>query len=509
MKNNSWKPFAITGLVIGILMGMFYLPRIQVGDTMLRRVNILSEVQHRDNEGNIIAETKADESEGIVVQTFDSAATVVHHEVYVDSVPEGMTAIEDFCNGPVPIMDRFYSALDEAKSRPVRIAYYGDSYIEGDIITESLREFFQQKYGGCGVGFVDIHSITAGFRQTVVARSNGWSDHNANDKGKGFKTAYQGINGRYYIGSNASMELKGQKNKYGSHLDTAHVATVYFTPGPGLTISSSVNGGELTELYRTGGEAEYEESTYTVTDKHVNVTYNEDSSEVYYDTTYTTREVHSSVGKQEQGHIAHKSVRGNIHSFKMNVSGGGSSRFYGVAMDGTKGVAVDNFSMRGSNGWYIQDIPLTTLKSFNKIRPYDLIILQFGLNVANRKQKDYSFYVNKMANSITHLREAFPEASILVVSIADRGEKSNGGGMKTMPGVRELISYQRKMASDQHVAFWNMYEAMGGEGAIGDLVAKKQANLDYTHINFNGGKRLAKLLFDVFMNGKENYDNRK
>lgn len=509
MKNNSWKPFAITLLVIAILMGMFYLPRIQVGDKLLRRVNILSEIQRRDNEGNIIAETEADKTEGIVVQKFDSSATKVHQKIYVDSIPEGMTAIEDFCDGGIPIMDKFYAALDEAKDRPVRIAYYGDSYIEGDIITEALREYLQKKYGGRGVGFVDIHSITADFRQTIRAKSKGWTDYNANDKGKAFNKDYQGINGRYFIGSDCMMELAGQKRKYAEHLDTAQVATVYFTPGPGLTISSSINGGELTELYATGGEAIVEEQTYTVTDKHVNAIYNEDSSEVYYDTTYTTREVHTAVGRQEQGHIAHKSVHGKIHTFKINVTGGSSSRFYGVALDGAKGIAVDNFSMRGSNGWYIQDIPLKTLKAFHSVRPYDLIVVHFGLNTASRKQKDYSAYTKKMAKSISHLRTAFPDAAILVVSVADREEKNVDGQMHTMPGVRELISYQRKMASDEHVAFWNLYEAMGGNGSLADMVAKKQANLDYTHINFAGGRRIAKILYDVFINGKEQYDKRK
>ena len=40
------------------------------------------------------------------------------------------------------------------------------------------------------------------------------------------------------------------------------------------------------------------------------------------------------------------------------------------------------------------------------------------------------------------------------------------------------------------------------------MTEKKQANLDYTHINFAGGRYLAGLLFDVLMNGRENYENR-
>lgn len=511
MKNNSWKPFAITLIVVVILLGMFYLPRIKVGETTLRRVNILSEVQARDTEGNVIAEVKADEAEGIVEQKFDSAVTKVVTAIYVDSVPEGMTGIEDFAGSASPIMDHFYSALDHASSRPVRIAYYGDSYIEGDILTQDLREYLQGKYGGCGVGFVDIQSITAGFRQTVSAKNSGWTSHSsaATDKGKSYNKELMGVNGRYFISSNGTLELKGTKRIYASHLDTVPKATVYFTPGPGLKLQAAINGGEFTDLFANGGEAEFDEESHTVTDMHVTTSYNADSTEVYYDTTYTTREVQTSTGRQEQGKVVHKSLSGRINTFKMKVSGASSSRFYGVALDGTKGISLDNFAMRASTGYYIADIPMSTLKSFNSMRPYDLIIVHFGLNVANKKQKDYTFYTDKMEKSIAHLKEAFPNSAILVVSVGDRDEKGSDGKMHTMKGITELVSYQRKMASDQKVAFWNLYEAMGGDGSMAEMVNNKQGNRDYTHINFQGGKRIAKLLFDVLNNGKENYNQRK
>lgn len=71
-----------------------------------------------------------------------------------------------------------------------------------------------------------------------------------------------------------------------------------------------------------------------------------------------------------------------------------------------------------------------------------------------------------------------------------------------------MVAYQRKMAADSKVAFWNLYQAMGGNGSMARMTEKKMANLDYTHINFSGGRHLAKLLFDALMNGKENYDRR-
>lgn len=497
MKNNLWKSFVLTLLVLASLIALFYMPRMSIGDTDLRRVNILSEVQRRTAEGKIMAEVVADSIDGFVEKGIDSTAIQVKKLAYVDSIPEGMTAIEDFADveGINREMDKFYAALNQAGSRPVRVAYYGDSYIEGDIITMDLRGMLQGKYGGRGVGFVEINCVSADFRRSVLTKRSGWNSYHANEKGKGFRNNLQGTAGSYFIPyGTASIELRGQKNNYGALLDTAEVATVFFTPSDGLNVKYAINGGAMTELFADGGE---EQIAYV---EEVDST-NADSI------VYRRRAIPQA--QQGVGNIVSKKVKGRIGKFAMNVTGGSGSRFYGVALDGNHGIAVDNFSMRGSGGQYIEAIPQETLQGFAAARPYDLIILHFGLNVASEKQKDYSAYAAKMGNVIEHLRKAYPSASILVVSMGDRDKKGADGMMHTMGGVREMVSYERKMASDHHVAFWNLYEAMGGDGSIAALTAKKLANLDYTHINFAGGRHIAKLLFDTLMNGKENYDNRK
>ena len=38
------------------------------------------------------------------------------------------------------------------------------------------------------------------------------------------------------------------------------------------------------------------------------------------------------------------------------------------------------------------------------------------------------------------------------------------------------------------------------------MIGQKMANLDYTHINFKGGKHLAGILFETLMYGKEQYE---
>lgn len=508
MKNQIWKPFVGVLLLVALLLGAFYFPRLTIGDTRLRRVNILSEIQCVDSEGRPLAELIQDSIEGIIEQKFDSVATVVEAPVYQDVVPEGMIAIEDFSVSDAHEMDKFYAALSDASNRPVRIAYFGDSYIEGDILTADLREFFQSEYGGYGVGFVDIDALTSGFRTTVLARAKGWVEHRVNDEtGRHFDVNLQGINGGYYIPTgDASLVLTGQSRTYGEHLKSFDRATVFFTPGPGMKLSAAKNDEEMQNIFTQGGEPVIAEEVHTITDMRVDSIFGEDSTLISCDTIYTSREVVVQVAHQEQGSVISRSIAGGMSKFHMSVSTGGASRFYGVALDGDKGVAVDNFSMRAKNGWYLEKIPGSTLDAFAKLRPYDLIIIHFGLNVANEKQVDYSAYTKRMGEAINHIRQSFPDASILVVGIADRDQRAADGSMKTMRGVTQLNAYQRKMAADLQVAYWNLYEAMGGSGSLAKMVDKGEANKDYTHINFKGGKVLAKLLFDVLQNGKTNYD---
>ncbi len=496
-------------MVVAALLALFYIPRISVGDTMLRRVNILSDVQKRDNSGRIVAEVKADSVEGIVEQVIDSAAVQVEKLDYVDKVPEGMVAIEDFADasGVHREMDHFYAALNQAGSRPVRIAYYGDSFIEGDIFTADLRELLQQRYGGQGVGWVDITHIASGFRQTVRTNSSGWASHH-NNEAKGYNPQLAGVNGHYFVPSyTGHLTLTCQKKVYGDHLGSVRVATVYYSAGSNLNMTVSINGEDPQVVHGGGVMPANPVSTYeTIYQTVDSVTAEGDTLQVVRE-VQVKREPQISEGSQSSvGGVLAERFTGHINSFSLTASGSG--RFYGVALEGAQGVTVDNFSSRGSAGYFLASIPEETMRQFAQVRPYDLIVIHYGLNVANAKQSNYSGFNNQMSKAIRKLKACYPNASILVVSISDRDQRGSDGQMHTMKGVTELRDYQRKLANDERVAFWNLYDAMGGDGAMARMKENKQANLDYTHINFAGGKHVAKILFDVLMNGKENYDGR-
>ena len=163
MEKNSLKYTGLLAFIVwGALLLMHLLPSITMGGRVLRRVDILGDVRRPSK--------PVSEPDSLL------PPPPKVKPAFVDTCRAGMTCIEDYSDSTMRGMTRFYQALDElAKApRPVRIAYFGDSFIEADILTADLREMLQQKYGGCGVGFVTITSMTSGFRPTVRHSFSGW-----------------------------------------------------------------------------------------------------------------------------------------------------------------------------------------------------------------------------------------------------------------------------------------------------------------------------------------------
>lgn len=454
MKNKVTATFIFALLVVGGLLAMYWLPVWKVDGYTLRKVDLLSDL-------------RPDPVEEELSDSDSLALPPVVKPVFIDTCKTGMTCIEDYADSTMRGMSHFYEALAECSTldRPVRIAYFGDSFIEGDILTADLRALLQSRFGGCGVGYVPITSRVAGFRPTVRHTFSGWQTHAVTDSA-GFKRRLQDLSNHYYIPSpGAGVTLKGL-GTYADHLASCEASSLYFVSSDSIWLTARINQSEEPVSLVFGGDSLLQVAT----------------------------------------------VRGNISNVEWKVEKTDSTAIcYGVTMDPSAGIVVDNFSTRGSSGEQLGGIPMAMLRAYNRLRTYDLIVLQYGLNVASEGITNYRYYTSDMVHVINRLKAAFPQASILLVSIGDRESKSETGELRTMPGVKSLVRYQQALAAETHIAFWNLFEAMGGEGSMVRMVESKpqQANYDYTHINFRGGKHLAKLLFETLTYGQEQYEKRK
>lgn len=482
-KNYLHVVLWLVALVVITLLGMHWLPQMSIGGHDLKSVDILSDLKEVD-------EDTVDTDDAIIVEMIDrrvdsiAAAknilvknTTAVKDVSSDSVVvdtallnrECSAAIEDFGLGSGHGMEPYYAAIDRmtANGGVVRIAVLGDSYIEGDILTADLRMLLQQHYGGCGVGYVPVTSTTYGFRRSVRHSFSGWSSHKVSDT-NGFDRSRETISSEYAIPEGKAMvELRGQR-KYYSLLDSCDESSIYFRALGGCVVKASVNGGKYERQFNVSPRREIQKLTVADT----------------------------------------SGVRMGRVRWSVDASGGDYT-FYGATMDCRRGVVLDCYSMRSTTGANLLGVPESNIIEYDRLRHYDLIVVMYGLNAITPNITNYAGYKERMCQVIEHLKRNCPGSGILVVSVGDRCERGSNGEMRTMRGVLAMVKYQRLIAAESGVAFWSLFDAMGGAGSIVDMVEghPREANSDYTHINFLGGKRLAGYFYKALLDGKQNYDN--
>lgn len=476
-KNNLGRLLALLVVSLVLCLAMFYLPGEMRGYT-IKKVDLLSDLRVEEEtvaldsllrrlESEAVRDTLAVDSVALrdslqKVAGIDSAAVALRDSLFrvislVEDADSAGMRIEDYSVGHIGLK-RFFEALAARDSlqRPVYVAFLGDSFIEGDILVANFRSDMQQKFGGRGVGFVPASSVAERFRPTVEQHSEGWKtwsmmnneDHEYTLSGMLFEPE----NG------DATLSLK-TTNRY-PKLEEVSSFKVFYEKNKNTMMSWTENGSADTlrvELSPT--------DTVTV-----------------FEREGAFRSLDFRFAQRDSGFLA-----------------------LGVALEDNSGVVVDNYSLRGNSGQILYRLDSAQCHALNSIRPYDLIVLQYGLNVASDGMMQYDWYARRMEEAIRQVRRCFPQADILLLGVSDRSRQINGR-FETMPAVLALLHTQRQMARKMGITFWNVFGAMGGENSMVEYVEKNWASKDYTHLGFRGGKELADALFKALMKEKTFYD---
>jgi lysophospholipase L1-like esterase len=360
----------------------------------------------------------------------------------------------------IPFYEKLYQ-LETNKTGNVRIAYFGDSMTDGDMIVQDIRSAFQQKFGGRGVGFVAITSESAASRSSVMHEFSGnWKTQSyLNIK---YPLRPFGVNGHVFFANDTSntewVKYKAGSGKFTSMLDH-----------PTLFYGSSKNdNGRIS--YLLGKDTIYKK---LIANNMLN-------------TLMLTK--------------------GSVKSVRADFTKADSIPFYGFNFDDGKGVHVDNFSQRGNSGIPISKFSVPLMRAFQEKLDYDLIILHYGTNVLNYGTKDYNWYDKSMTRTVNRLKECFPGVSILIISTADKASKYEMQ-MKTDSAVVPLATAQKRYALKTKSGFVNLYTLMGGNGSMAKWTEEEpvMANKDYTHFNFRGAQKVAGMLFAQISQGYEQY----
>jgi lysophospholipase L1-like esterase len=389
------------------------------------------------------------------IQKDTSKFQVVKHDM--DSL-----TIADFAGQQHIGMTHFFEALKNIKTKKkVRIAWFGDSMVEGDLITCDLRYMLQKRFGGSGVGIVPITSITAGFRQTVQHTfSDNWTSTSILAPTSGIDAP--GITG---------FTFKPQPTKLDTtNIDNPSLSWVKYKGSRQRGLDQFIKA----KLFYGTAEGEHQ--------LHVNIN-NTQKMNVMLDgkKAVNTFELHPSIPFKEVKFTF-------INQQKLPV--------YAVSLESDTGVIVDNLSFRGNSGLPLTRIPEQILRGFDEVNQYDLIILQYGMNAVSPDVTDYSWYTRGLDRMVKHIQKSFPNAAILFVGVPDKGYKQDGQYI-TNPGVPYVMEAEKKVAENNGIAFWNLFEAMGGYNSMVKWAEADTslANKDYTHFNFRGASKVARLLF--------------
>lgn len=331
-------------------------------------------------------------------------------------------------------LDPLFLALDSAQTHHVRILHYGDSQIELDRITSSLREHFQAQFGGSGVGM--LPAVQPVPKMTVRQSCS---------PSLGYNLIY------------GPADFRAGHNGYGPLAQVTHLNGTVTLSYTGLNSDRFPHVASFNRVTVLRSEGNSHELICEVTD---------------YD-----------------------SLR---QSVKIEVQG--PTNIYGVMLDTRTGVNMDNVPMRGASGNFFSKITRSTMEPFFQHENVQCIILQYGGNsVPYLKTEDsMTNFCLSMQKQIAYFKELAPDARILFIGPSDMATTINGV-RATYPQIPRFVKLLEKYITEAGAAFWNMYEAMGGEGSMVQWVNSRPqlAGEDYIHFTPKGAEKVSDLLYET------------
>ena len=216
-------------------------------------------------------------------------------------------------------LDRLFA---DADSCSVRVVHYGDSQIEEDRISLSLRRYLQKRYGGGGVGILPLH-------QTVPTRT---------------------------IRQELLMNGEPQRAKGGPRR--------YLVYGPKAMRRDNALYGPMGQVALLNDSLVMgsEDIIWNAETRHKKKT------EYYFSRARIW-------GTRDSLII----LPDSSHSVSIHLTG--KQEIYGISLETPTGVQVDNIPMRGCSGYIFCQIDSTQLERYYRLTNTRLIILQFGGNM--------------------------------------------------------------------------------------------------------------------------------
>ena len=372
----------------------------------------------------------------------------------LDQASLGVSAIDD----PTRDLDRFYERLEAVENRHpgavARILHYGDSPTTADMITSDMRILLQKHFGDAGHGYCLMGKPWAWYAHRGVSmQSTGWQIDAVNQS-----AIHDGLFG---LGGASCLGGAGSETEYVLRGTThTQVELDYLAAPGGGTLEVEADGVSVGEVSTADGEV----------------------------------------------HAAHQSLALPMGARRLRVRAtSGAVRVFGVEF--TKpgpGVIYDSL---GLNGAYVSVLARLMdgkhwAQELQHAAPA-LVVINYGTN-----ETAYPAFVDttmpkELRRVVGRLRAAVPHASILIMSPMDRGERGADGEIGSPALMTRLVAGQHAVAVATGCAFFNTFQAMGGEGTMGRWyqAEPRLVGADLIHPMPAGARIVGNLFYKALMNG--------
>jgi len=358
----------------------------------------------------------------------------------------------------VKLFAPFFDALARLAKDPnsrVRVLHFGDSQLEGDRITMQLRDAYQRNYGGTGFGYVAL--------QPLVAPSSLAFE---NEEGLARKTVF------------------GRR-------DTAFADMKYGHLGSFTLVEPNDSGqfaGRITFKKRNWGYSRAR--NFTTAKMHLEGASPSVVQIRVADSIFSTRIFPA-------GEWTLALALPSEDEFSMRISSEEQIRVYGISFESPFGFHADNVAMRGASGMIFTKMNAPQFKASLEREAYDLILLQFGGNAVPylKDEAHAGRFARALARQAEYMKRLYPKAAFLFIGPSDMARK-DGLEFKSYPLLEELTLQLRNEMLARGVAFWDLYDVMGGSGSMVDWVNLEPALAvrDYIHFTPKGASKVGSSL---------------
>jgi len=420
----------------------------------------LSEVLELEQDSVETAET--DSVENPTVDSTDSPIQQFPdspiHQLTNSPIPQAPVAVipETFDTTDTRIyLSAFYAALRHASTQAIRVVHYGDSQIEEDRLTIQVRRALQRRYGGGGVGLIPLH-------QTIPTRTI-WQSIQINGKNQSIKQGPK----RYLVYGPQSMRRSN---------------SLYGPMGQVALMDNNLVAGSEDIIMQINGTGKLK------------------NTESYFNRIRIVQsgDIAVSIERAIDHHGDLFIVPDSTSSATIRLQGKGE--IYGISLENDHGVMVDNIPMRGSSGAVFTSIAPNELQHYYEQTNTRLIIMQFGGNIMpfTTTQKQVAQYIDQMQTQIQYLKYLAPESSIVFVGPSDMSERRDGE-LQTYKMIPVMDRALQQMALEEEIAYFSLYQHMGGKGSMIEWKNKGWAGGDYVHFTPKGADKAGEMLAEWLM----------